>query len=281
MSNQKKKQKVWYEAIEETLLPHKQGEELIPLSVILPVYNCSEVIDTTLESIENQNYLTLEVIIIDAGSTDRTLEIVNNYASMISRIYTVTDFNIPDMLNRGISLATSRYLTFLFPGTSYLSNMTYQYFATSAAQQDFPDVLYCGSIQREINHDPLTIYQSFEEKFFYRGEQPAMLPASWIRRDLFEKTGKFNPHFLLRPGYEFFCRLQGKENVRVAMIERILVDFDYGRFSYGKVLRIAAETWSAISRHFGFFRALLWLFTVNHVIIVKWLGRRLKALFEK
>lgn len=281
MSNQKKKKKSWYEEIKEKLLSHEEWREPVPVSVVLPVYNCSEVIDATLASVQKQNYLPLEVIVVDAGSTDRTLEIVNSYASMISRIYTVAYFNLPDMLNCGISLSTSRYLTFLLPGTAYLSDTAFHYFAKSLDEHDYPDLIYCGSIQREVKREPRTIHQAFDTKYLQRGEHPATLPACWFRQDLFERVGKFNPHFTLRPGYEFFCRITCEKEVRVVGIDRIFVDFDYGLFSYGKALHFATETWRAISIHFGLGKALRWFLTFNHILMLKWGWRKCKELIFK
>jgi len=153
MGNHKNKENEgWSENIREKLLPSGQTKEPVPLSLIIPVYNCSEVIAATLESVEKQEYDPLEVIVVDAGSSDRTLEIVNGYASLISRIYTVANFNLADMINRGISLASNQYLTFLFPGSYYLSETTYQAFAIGVNQGDFPDLIYCGSIQQVPSH---------------------------------------------------------------------------------------------------------------------------------
>ncbi len=276
MGNQKNKDKAWAEALEEKLLPHEREEEPIPLTVIIPVYNCSEVIGATLESIEQQDYSPLEVIVVDAGSTDRTLEIVNSYATLISRIYTVASFNLSDMINRGISLASGKYLTFVFPGTYYYSGTTYLTFANAARDTTFPDLLYCGSIQREVKREPHTVFFPFQLKLIEQGQHPATIPACWFREDLFDRIGKFNPHLSLRPGYEFFCRVTCEEGVRVHTIDRVLVDFDYGRFSYGKILRFAAETWRVISSHFGFGKAFSWFLSINHLVLIKWLWRRFK-----
>ncbi len=281
MSNQKKKKHASFEGIEEKLLPPDEGIEPLPLSVILPVYNCSEAIDATLQSVEKQNYAPLELIVVDAGSTDRTLEIVNSYASLITRIYTVADFNLPDMLNRGISLATGQYLTFLFPGTTYLTDTTYHYFSKCASENTFPDLIHCGSIQREVQREPHTIQLPFDEKVLKSGRHPATLPACWFHSDLFERMGKFNPDLTLRPGFEFFCRITHEQGIRTVAIDRILVDFDYGRFSYGKVLRFATETWQTISAQYGSRKALIWFLSINHIDMVKWLWHHFKSLVFK
>lgn len=283
MSNHKKKAKRgWAEKIEESLLPHGQLDEPLLVSVIIPIYNCSEVIATTLESVGRQEYDPVEVIMIDAGSTDRTLDIVNTYSSIITRIYTVTEFNLPDMMNRGISLASGSYITFLFPGCAYLSDTVYLTFAKTAAQTEFPDLLYCGAIQRELKQEPRLIQLPFDIKLIHKGISPAILPACWIRRDLFEEIGKFDTRHTIRPGFEFFSRLLCEKKLSVEQIDRIFVDFDYGLFSYGKMLRYAGETWHVLSTYFGLRRALIWFWSVNHFLLAKWLWRRFKeVLFQR
>lgn len=262
------------EELQKKLLPSMEPIDIVPLSVILPVYNCSEAIGQTLKSIQQQEYPSLEVIVVDADSTDRTLEIVNSYGSLISRTYTVADYNLPDMINRGISLVSGRYLTVLFPGTFYLSCWAYATFAKRIVEFQFPDLIYCGSIQREIRRDPRLVLLPFDTRLLEKGRHPATVAACWFRSDLFEKIGKLNTHYTGRAEYEFFCRIAKKEEVRSVMIDRVFVDFDYGRFSYGKVLRFAVDTWLIICEHFGIHKAIIWFFTLNHLTIIRGIWRR-------
>ncbi|NGX61266.1 MAG: PGL/p-HBAD biosynthesis glycosyltransferase [Chlamydiae bacterium] len=279
MSNQKKpREKKKSHEIEEALAPFLPKEEKIeiPLTVIIPVYNCSEILGQTLESLESQGYPTLEVILVDAGSTDRTLEVASGFSDLITRIYTVSKENVSDMLNRGIALASGDYCTFLFPGTFYLSPLTYQTFAQELVSHDFPDLLYCGSLQREIRRDVRKIFLPFDLEILQEGNHPATLPACWMKGDLFERLGKFDPDYSLRPEYEFFCRFSLREDLHATSFDRVFVDYDYGRFSYGKILRYAGETWTAIYTCFGFAKAFRWALTLNPRILAKSLWRRLK-----
>ncbi|MCH9625327.1 MAG: hypothetical protein S4CHLAM123_04980 [Chlamydiales bacterium] len=239
-------------------LPHLQDEEKILFSLIIPVYNCDEVLAQTLESVKSQGYESLEVIVVDAGSTDRTLEIINNYSQLITRIYTVASYNVADMMNRGLSLATGRYCSFIFPGTYYLSKWTFAAFAEKVIRSDFPDMLYCGSVQREIKREPKTIFFPIETQLLEKGQHPATLPATWFRCDLFDKLGKFNSEYSLRVEFDFFCRIAQTEGLRTPMLDRVFVDFDFGRFSYGEILRFAKETWKILKEHFGWGCALNW-----------------------
>lgn len=282
MGNHKKKEKGWFsKTIELKFLPGEANLQEVFLSVVLPVYNCSESIGLTLESMKSQGYGSLEIIVVDAGSTDRTLEIINSYAALISRIYTVTDLNLGDMINKGISLASGQYITILLPGTFYLSPWTYQLFAEKIFSSDFPDLAYCGSIQREIHRESRTIFLPFDLELMEQGKNPATMPACWFRSDLFQHLNKLKTKYVVRWGFDFFCRIAKEKNLQIVKIDRIFVDFDYGRFSYGKVLRFALETWLIIQEHFGFKKAVIWFLNINHFFLIKTLWNRFKLRLSK
>lgn len=282
MGNHKKtrlEEKTFADKLQGALLPKTEEGSSVSLSIVLPVFNCPEAVSITLESIKQQKYSPLEIIIIDAGSTDRTLERVSSYASLITRIYTVTHFNVADMMNRGISLAKGDYLSFLYPGTYYLSPFTFQTFSEKILER-MPDLIYCGSIQREIKREPKTILLPYSENTLRKGHPFATTSACWFRSTLFDRFGKFNTHYFVRTSFDFFCRMGDKE-VKTERIERIFVDFDYGRFSYAKAIRSAHETGRILCRHFGIKTAISWFFTLNHSHILKWLWSRFKLRLAK
>lgn len=76
------------------------------ISIITITFNSEKTVEETINSIVSQNYSNLEYIIIDGGSTDSTLEIVNKYRDKISKIISEKDEGISDAFNKGIRLAT-------------------------------------------------------------------------------------------------------------------------------------------------------------------------------
>lgn len=247
----------------------ESSNEAVPLTLVIPTYNCSESIGICLESVKKQAYDPLEVIIIDAGSKDHTLEVVHSYSSLVSRVYTVTTFNVADMINRGISLGTGLYFTFLIPGSFYLSNQTYHYFAEHAIHNRYPDLIHCGSLQRELRREPRMIHSPFDLQLLEKGKHPATLAATWFRADLFDKMGKFDPQYSVRFAYDFFCRFSLNKEGQTLFLDRVYVDFDYGRFTYGKLVRFSRETWLILLRYFGFRKALRWFLKLNHLLTIK------------
>lgn len=88
----------------------------IDVSVIVPVYNSEEYIGTTLDSIINQDFKSFEVIVIDDGSTDNSLEIINQKLSESTISYNVIhqeNSGVSSARNRGIDVAKGNYLVFI------------------------------------------------------------------------------------------------------------------------------------------------------------------------
>ena len=83
------------------------------VSIILPCFNASKYIDVALKSILNQNYKNIEVIVIDDGSTDNTLTILEQYSKVDSRIKLFENSKNKGLiytLNKAILLANGEYI---------------------------------------------------------------------------------------------------------------------------------------------------------------------------
>jgi glycosyltransferase involved in cell wall biosynthesis len=88
----------------------------IDVSVIVPVYNSEEYIGATLDSIINQDFRNFELIVIDDGSTDRSLEVINQKLSDTTLSYNVIhqeNSGVSAARNRGIDAANGEYLVFI------------------------------------------------------------------------------------------------------------------------------------------------------------------------
>lgn len=80
------------------------------ISIITITYNSDKTLERTIQSIINQNYINLEYIIIDGGSTDGTLRIIEKYKNYISYWVSEPDDGISDAFNKGIEKATGKII---------------------------------------------------------------------------------------------------------------------------------------------------------------------------
>lgn len=85
------------------------------VSVIIPVYNVDKYLNKCLDSIVNQSYKNLEIILIDDGSKDKSLQIAKQYEKLDNRVKVLTQENsgVSSARNLGIQNATGDYITFV------------------------------------------------------------------------------------------------------------------------------------------------------------------------
>lgn len=85
------------------------------VSVIVPVYNASDYVSRCIESILKQTYQNFELILIDDGSTDNSLEILRSYLEVDKRVRVITQKNmgVAKTRNKGIQLARGEYIAFI------------------------------------------------------------------------------------------------------------------------------------------------------------------------
>ena len=137
------------------------------ISIIIPAYNAEKTISECLLSVLNQSYSNLELIIIDDGSVDRTLEICSQFAEKDSRIIIVSgkQSGVSSARNKGLCLSHGEYICFIdaddyIPNNSILKRLE----AIQGADMVFGSYIVVGS-EADINANLSIIpeYYSREE----------------------------------------------------------------------------------------------------------------------
>lgn len=91
----------------------------LTISVVTVCYNAVETLEETMLSVLNQTYPNVEYIVIDGGSTDGTVDIINKYADKLAYWVSEPDKGIYDAMNKGIAIATGNYINFMNAGDKY------------------------------------------------------------------------------------------------------------------------------------------------------------------
>lgn len=144
------------------------------VSIIVPVFNCESYLEKCLDSILNQTYKNLEIIVINDGSTDNSGRIIRKYADNNTNILPLDQKNsgVSAARNRGIEKASGEYLLFV-DGDDYLG-LEYVKSLVDAAQENASGLVICGCtmvdqegkiIQKII---PETYKKGEQEEWAYR-----------------------------------------------------------------------------------------------------------------
>ncbi|WP_112182071.1 glycosyltransferase [Paraliobacillus zengyii] len=114
------------------------------ISVIVPIYQVEKYLSKCIESIINQTYSNLEIILIDDGSPDRCFEICDKYASMDKRIVVIRKENggLSDARNAGLAIATGEYISFI-DSDDYIHLSFYEVLLGLILTND-ADIAQCG-----------------------------------------------------------------------------------------------------------------------------------------
>lgn len=131
------------------------------ISIIVPVYNTALFLDECITSILNQDYKEFELLLINDGSTDNSLDICNKWQSVDSRIRVFSKQNggPSDTRNYGIIVSTGEYITFI-DSDDYVSNKYLSYLLKLFSYSDKCSITTCnrqvvkeGKLGHKFNYD--------------------------------------------------------------------------------------------------------------------------------
>lgn len=226
----------------------KSGQK--KLSVITVCYNEKE-IERTCRSIAGQKCQDFEWIVIDGGSTDGTLEILQRYKERIDKLVSEPDKGVFDAMNKGIKLAHGEWLNFMNGGDLFANDEVVGEFLRREANADGAGVIYADFyVVYDDGQRRLRTFdgQPLDKKFFYGdciGHQ-----ASFIRRELFDKYGLYNDAHRIVSDWEKWIEF-AENGVAFRYEDFTAADFYYNGISSKMTPKHAAERGEVIAAHFS------------------------------
>jgi glycosyltransferase involved in cell wall biosynthesis len=249
----------------ESLEKHYHDYEFPKITIVIPTFNCSQSISTTIESVLMQDYPAFEIIVIDAESADRTVEVIKRFRDDRIALYSVSDYHRYEMMNKGIAQAQGEYINFLFPGDFYLSRFTFKLMMTLALDTKKPDLVYCGALLRDGKSEVKILSRQLNLQLLKRGQQPTSLQSCWFKKESLNGIGKFAVGYVLRGGFDLMCRFCMQPMFKAASTTRILTDYDLRWVSKRMVIRHFWETMRTVYHYFGAGTVIRWLFVQKDV----------------
>jgi Glycosyltransferases involved in cell wall biogenesis len=110
------------------------------ITIVTVCYNCKGEIRKTIDSVLSQNRCLIEYVIIDGASNDGTMDIVDEYKNHIDYIISEPDKGIYDAMNKGINIASGKYINFMNAGDTFYDNNVISRIAEEA--NDNSDVIF-------------------------------------------------------------------------------------------------------------------------------------------
>lgn len=159
------------------------------ISIITISYNSAKTIEETIQSVLSQNYSQLEYLIIDGGSKDDTMNIVNKYRNQLSYVVSEPDNGICDAFNKGIAHATGEIIGIINSDDILLPGAL-----ETVADFYSPDIdIYSGNVMmwndqtdQSYIRKPDIEFKGFSKRF------KACHPARFITRDAYKRYGTYS-----------------------------------------------------------------------------------------
>jgi glycosyltransferase involved in cell wall biosynthesis len=195
------------------------------------VYNNVRTIAQAIESVLSQTYPNIEYIIIDGGSTDGTLDVINRYQDRLSRIINERDKGLYDAMNKGINFATGDVIGFLNSDDLYFDQNIITDIATAFTNDEDLAIIFGNLVYvKQDNVNKIVrnwISKSYNEIFFERGDVPPH-PTLFVRKDVYAAAGVFNLNFMLAADYELMLRIFKNYEFKSLFLNRTMVKMRLG-----------------------------------------------------
>ncbi len=179
------------------------------ISVVIPSFNQGQYIEETLLSVLGQGYPRLEVIVIDGGSTDNTIEILEKYSNQLSYWHSQKDKGQADAINQGMRLSSGEVLCWLNSDDMYLPGTLLDIGKRFAQKVDECHLVYGSALVIDQSGEQLegtathtTGFDPIKLTYF----DYIVQPSSFWTKKLWERTGELNINYKYVLDWDWFVR---------------------------------------------------------------------------
>jgi glycosyltransferase involved in cell wall biosynthesis len=224
-------------------------EGFMKVSVITVCKNSEGVIEKAIQSVLDQSHTDIEYLLIDGGSTDRTLEIVRKYKSHIDFLLSEKDRGIYDAMNKGIKRATGDIVYFLNSDDSFYDN---DVIADVVGQFgiDAPILVYGNIFLINDEHGGIIKYNKVDKQFFFHNT--ICHQALFMKRDLLQEIGPYDDRYRVYADVDWLIKAFLKYAHSFRYYDRVICHYSYRGVSadafYDK--KYVLERMSVLSKYF-------------------------------
>jgi len=254
------------------------------ISIIIPSFNQGQFIGQTIDSILQQKYPKVEIIVCDGGSTDSTVQVLKSYGKKIWWV-SEKDKGQTDAINKGIRKATGEifaYLNsddYLLPGAlatiaqefakkpeSLWLTGDYVIVGETGQKRDSAIVLY-KSLQRQVMK-----YLPFLQKLILGINNPIIQPSTFWRHELLEQIGPFKEDLRYTMDYDWWWRAW-KIQPPLFLSQRLSAFRIHGASKGGTQYEKQMAEQLEVARSHGVHSLVLFLQRLHNSLIIWWYNR--------
>lgn len=191
----------------------------LKFSVITVCLNAAPHIEAAIKSVLSQSYPNIEFVVIDGGSTDGTVEIINRYKDRLGYFVSEPDKGLYNAMNKGIKAATGDVLFFLnsddyFVDDSVLDDVARAFVRNAEAEIIFGNLIFTDGAKRWVKKQK---FDGIRERLARNHVQHQTLFA---RKEVFELAGGFYEEYKIVSDYEWEIRAFLVHGCRYAYMDR-------------------------------------------------------------
>ena len=217
------------------------------ISVITVVFNAAKTLQATIDSVFAQTNKNHELIIIDGGSTDGSLEILKNKRAENLFWTSEPDEGIYDAMNKGIKKATGEWIIFLGADDKFYDQKVLENVFSKSNYEDVDFIYgnvkseaYKGLYDGEFDYEKLLKKNISHQSIFYRN-------------NIFDKIGSYNLKYKTHADWDFNLRCFENNELQVKYVDTIIAEFGKGGLSSNYDIPFLRE--SLLPRKLNFLKA--------------------------
>ena len=246
------------------------------VSIITVTLNSEVFIESCISSVAQQNYSDVEHIIIDGGSTDKTIEIINSNKKKNLIFLSEKDKGIYDALNKGIKIATGNVVGILHADDIFSNGFVLNEVVNTIKEKEADiisgDVVFFDPQKKNIKKRVI-VSSSFRPWMFRFGFMPAHT-ATFMRSTVFKKCGFYDDTFKSAGDFDFLLRIYLNKEIKIFYLNKVLVYMRTGGLStsgLNSYLRTTKEILKALKKNNVYSNFLFVILRLPFKQIKKWI----------